>query len=436
MNFRIKYFILISAFSYFLPGKLNAQTNINPDEVSRIVKTLSADNMRGRKALTPDIDKAATFISAEFKKAGLQTWPGLKSFEQSFPVYEINSFSSSVVLDGTTLTEPAVLIKTGAKKVEWNQKSNSVKILTRIEASDNLIEKFQETLTSKESGLVLIDTAHAELFKRYKNYLSRNNLQLNLDSTTLVFALTSVKNPQSVQVSAQNAVTKKTLKNIVGYLPGTTRKNEYVIFSAHYDHIGILNPVNGDSIANGADDDATGTTAVITLANYFKKQKKNARSLIFVAFTAEEIGGYGAQYFSKQLDPQQVTAMFNIEMIGKESQFGKNAGFITGYDKSNFGQIIQKNLVGSSYSFQPDPYLKENLFYRSDNATLARLGVPAHTLSTDKIDTDKLYHSVDDEFASLDIANMTNIIKAIAQAARSIIAGQDTPTRIKPEDVK
>ncbi|MDQ3290222.1 MAG: M20/M25/M40 family metallo-hydrolase [Bacteroidota bacterium] len=415
--------------------KLNAQSQINSSEVSRIVKTLSADDMRGRKALTPDIDKAAAFISAEFKKAGLQTLPSLKSFEQSFSIYEVNSVRSSVQLDGTTLPEQAVLIRTGVKNLDWNQNNSPAKI-TRIEAKDNLIQKFQEVLNSKESGLVLIDTTHAELFKRYKNYLSRNNLQLTLDSTALVFALTPIKNPKSVQVSAQNSITKKSLKNIVGYLPGTSRKNEYVIFSAHYDHIGILNPVNGDSIANGADDDATGTTAVITLANHFKKQKNNARSLIFVAFTAEEIGGYGAQYFSKQLNPQEVIAMFNIEMIGKESEFGKNAGFITGFDKSDFGKIIQKNLAGSNYSFQPDPYLKENLFYRSDNATLARLGVPAHTLSTDKIDTDKLYHSVDDEFASLDIPNMTNIIKAIAQSAKSIISGQDTPARIKPEEVK
>ncbi|PSR53621.1 peptidase M28 [Adhaeribacter arboris] len=433
MIFRTKHFILTCTITITLMGQLFAQTPINASEVTRIVKTLSADNMRGRKALTPDIDKAAAFISTEFKKAGLQIFPGLKSFEQPFAAYEVNSGSSTVLLDGKTLPEQAVFIRTGAKKVEWNQNSSQVKNTTSIEASDNLIQKFQETLTSRKSGLILIDTAHAELFKRYKNYMSRNNIQLGLDSTTLVFALTSIKNPQTVQVSAQNSITEKALKNIVGYLPGTSRKNEYVIFSAHYDHIGILDPVNGDSIANGADDDATGTTAVITLANYFKKQKNNARSLIFVAFTAEEIGGYGAQYFSKQLIPEQVTAMFNIEMIGKESQFGKNAGFITGFDKSDFGKILQKNLAGSNYSFQPDPYIKENLFYRSDNATLARLGVPAHSLSTDKIDTDKLYHSVDDEFASLDIANMTNIIKAIAQAARSIIAGQDTPTRIQSE---
>jgi Zn-dependent M28 family amino/carboxypeptidase len=226
------------------------------------------------------------------------------------------------------------------------------------------------------------------------------------------------------------------ISNVVGMLPGKKQKDEMVLFSAHYDHIGLLKPVNGDSIANGADDDASGTTAVIALAKHFKKQKNNARTLIFVAFTAEEIGGYGSQYFSKQLDPEKVVAMFNIEMIGKSSKFGKNTAWITGYEKSDFGQILQQNLQGSQFTFHPDPYPSQDLFYRSDNATLARLGVPAHSISTDEIDIDKLYHSVDDEYESLDIANMTQVIRAIAQSAGSIVAGKDTPTRVNAAALK
>ncbi|QNF34160.1 M20/M25/M40 family metallo-hydrolase [Adhaeribacter swui] len=432
----MKYLLLTGALGLLFTNSLQAQNKtINAAEVSRIVKTLSADDMQGRKAFTPGNDKAADFIQAEFKKAGLQNFPGLTSFEQKFNVYQVTTEQSAVVLDGQPLAHEAFFIQTCAENLNWNQNNPALANISRIEAQDNLSQKFQEALAGKKSGLVLIDPAHAEMFKRYQNYLGNNNMHLNLDSTTIVFALTTNKNPKNVQVTAQNKITPKSLRNVVGYLPGKSRPKEFVIFSAHYDHIGILPAVNGDSIANGADDDASGTTAVIALARYFKKLN-NARSLLFVTFTAEEIGGYGAQYFTKQLNPEQITAMFNIEMIGKESQFGKNAGFITGFDKSDFGAIVQKNLAGSKFAFHPDPYIKENLFYRSDNAALARLGVPAHTLSTDKIDTDKLYHTVDDEFASLNISNMTSIIEAIAQGARSIIAGKDTPTRIQPQDVK
>ncbi|RZK52749.1 MAG: M20/M25/M40 family metallo-hydrolase, partial [Hymenobacter sp.] len=215
---------------------------------------------------------------------------------------------------------------------------------------------------------------------------------------------------------------------------GAAHKAENVIFSGHYDHLGIVKPaVNGDSIANGADDDASGTTAVVALAEYFKKRNDNARSLIFVAFTAEEIGGFGSQYFSRQLDPKNLVAMFNIEMIGKPAKFGPETAFITGYDKSDFGRLLQASLQGSRFRFEPDPYPEQNLFYRSDNATLAKLGVPAHTISTDQIPTDKRYHSVADEVSSLDVQNMTEVISAIARSASGIVAGRQTPTRVAPE---
>ena len=92
---------------------------------------------------------------------------------------------------------------------------------------------------------------------------------------------------------------------MVGILPGKKRKDEYVIFSGHYDHLGVGEPDNGDSIYNGANDDAAGTTAVIMLAKYFKALKNNERTIVFAAFTAEEIGGFGSQYFSRQFDPEK-----------------------------------------------------------------------------------------------------------------------------------
>lgn len=232
--------------------------------------------------------------------------------------------------------------------------------------------------------------------------------------------------------SASAVEEPKQLHNLAGMIRGSSKPDEYVIFSAHYDHIGIQKAEAGDSIANGADDDASGVTAVILLANYFKEHQPE-RSVIFAAFTAEEIGGFGSRYFSKQLDPAKIVAMFNIEMIGKESKFGRNSAFITGFERSDFGKILQANLKGSSFQFHPDPYPEQRLFYRSDNATLARLGVPAHTISTTQIDKDTLYHSVNDEVESLDMKNIADIIEAIAISSGSIVGGKDAPTRIAEE---
>lgn len=208
------------------------------------------------------------------------------------------------------------------------------------------------------------------------------------------------------------------------------------------DHLGIGSPEEGqphpanDSIYNGANDDAAGCTGVIMLANYFKKLNNNERTIIFTTFAAEELGGFGAKYFSKQLAPDKVIAMFNLEMIGTESKWGKNSAYITGFEKSNFGEILQKNLDKTNFKFYPDPYPEQQLFYRSDNATLAKLGVPAHTISTSKMDNEATYHTADDEFETLDIPNMTEIIKAIALSSSTIISGADTPTRVDSAQLK
>jgi Zn-dependent M28 family amino/carboxypeptidase len=218
--------------------------------------------------------------------------------------------------------------------------------------------------------------------------------------------------------------------NVIAMLPGKSKPEEFVIFSAHYDHIGLAKS-GDDKIYNGANDDASGTTAVIALAKYFKELNQNERTIIFVAFTGEEVGGFGSKFFSENIDSKKVIAMFNIEMIGTESKWGKNSAYITGFEKTDFGVILQKNLKDSKFNFNPDPYPKEQLFYRSDNARLAALGVPAHTISTSKMDSEPNYHKVSDEVSTLDLENMTEIIKSIAISSQTIINGEDTPSRVK-----
>lgn len=221
------------------------------------------------------------------------------------------------------------------------------------------------------------------------------------------------------------------LFNVIGVLEGNTKKEEHVVVSAHYDHLGILKAVNGDTIANGADDDASGVAAVLALAKYWKERGDNERTIVFIAFTAEEKGLWGSNYFGKKVNPDKYVAGINIEMIGKDSKFGPKTAFLTGFDKSSFGTIIQNNLKDTDYKLHPDPYQKFGLFYRSDNASLAKLGIPAHTFSTCPIDTDSYYHTVDDEVETLNIETVTNTIRAISVGTLSIIKGVDTPTRVK-----
>ncbi len=221
-----------------------------------------------------------------------------------------------------------------------------------------------------------------------------------------------------------------TTSNIIGVLEGKSKKDEFIIVSAHYDHLGMKKSGEGDLIYNGANDDASGVTGVLTLAEYFKEQDINERSIVFIAFTAEEMGLLGSEHFGKGIEASKFVAGINLEMIGKTASFGPKTAWLTGFNRSDFGKIVQRNLKGTGYTLHPDPYTNFNLFFRSDNASLAKLGVPSHTFSATPIDIDKDYHKVSDEAETLNMTVITQTIKAVATGTESIINGQDTPTRV------
>jgi len=405
---------------------------INAKEVERIEKILSADDMQGRKTFTPGIDKAADFIASEFAKSKLQFFGDNKSYFQEFVMTKAKAKSISGTLDGEALNETNVAANTTAAAINITSLKDYEVVVVKKE--DNFNAVVFPVFDKDKNVLVLVDTAHARRFKSMQRFAGNAKFPA---AVSQVFILTTNTHPDAISLNIQNELTEQHLKNVVGVIPGNSKKDEYVVFSGHYDHLGIGKPdKNMDSIYNGANDDAAGTTAVIMLSKYFSALKqKNERTLVFVAFTAEEIGGFGSRYFSKQMNADKVMAMFNIEMIGTESKWGTNSAYITGYEKSDMGKILQANLTGSKFHFEPDPYPKQNLFYRSDNATLAELGVPAHTISTSKMEEapndEPNYHKQSDEIGTLDMKNMAEIIKAIAISSKTIVSGTDTPARVE-----
>lgn len=411
-------------------------SEIKSSEVKRVLTTLSSDEMQGRQPFTPGISKAADFISKEFELIGLKPLEGLSSYRQTFTVNSLSIKASKVVINETLLPGQDYFMKLSSSTLNWSEDNRpEVKFIKDL---DNFREKAGEAFRSTTDMLVMVNPTHKETFNRYRSYFSRSKLQLPEESQTnganIVFVLIKDTEIKSLSIEVTVEKEEKELYNIVGKIEGK-RKNEIVLYSAHYDHLGIGSLVEGDSIYNGANDDASGVTAVIELAQYFKRKGVPERTLIFTAFTAEEIGGYGSRYFSQQLDPDEIVAMLNIEMIGKPSKEGLNSAWMTGWDKSNLGEILQKNLAKVDYKFFADPYPDQNLFYRSDNATLAKLGVPAHSISTTQIDIDKNYHQMSDEIETLDIENITNTIMAIAIGSQGIIDGKQTPSRVNPEEV-
>jgi hypothetical protein len=423
-----KFLLLLFSAANLVAFAQKEDAIINAQQVQRIESVLASDDMRGRRAGTPDIDKAARFIADEFKKAGLQPLQG-SSFLQPFSMLRPKLVSLKYEVNGTDADPKNVIVITGETELTVTEKSGYE--IEKISADENLFLKAQKIIHSNKNVIAFVDSSFAQNFSRLM-FLKRQMFKSN---TNAIFILGN-EVPTHFTIKAEHTFNETKFANVVGIIPGKSKKNEYVIFSGHYDHLGIARqPVNGDSIYNGANDDAAGTTAVILLANHFRHLNNNERTLVFAAFTAEEAGGFGSQYFSTQFDPSQVIAMFNIEMIGTESKWGRNSAYITGYEKTNMGEILQHNLKGSAFTFYPDPYPSEKLFYRSDNATLARLGVPAHTISTSKMDNEPNYHKVTDEISTLDLNNMAEIIKAIAISSATIVSGKDAPARVKPESL-
>ncbi|MBK7884860.1 MAG: M20/M25/M40 family metallo-hydrolase [Chitinophagaceae bacterium] len=415
----------ILLFSSLLSTAQHINKIIDSTEVKRIEKILSSDEFQGRKISTPGIDKAAEFIASEFKKNKLAFWGDLHTYKQDFSILKTILTSTTAYFDSKKIDSNSVIAITTQPDISITEKSDYH--LARISGKNDLLKEAVTYIEDNKNYLVIVDTSHAKSFNKI-NRFKKEDITKN---SNVIFIL-SPRIPLSYRVEINHSITQTKLTNIIGVIPGKNKKDEYVIFSGHYDHLGVGKPNNNaDSIFNGANDDAAGITAVITLSKYFNTVKDNERTLVFIAFTAEETGGFGSKYFSSQINADKVVAMFNIEMIGTESKWGHNSAYITGYEKSDFGKILQKNLRNTAFNFKPDPYPSQYLFYRSDNAALAALGVPAHTISTSKMDNEIYYHTAEDEIETLDIKNMTAIIKAIAISSQTIVNAKDTPTRIE-----
>lgn len=212
----------------------------------------------------------------------------------------------------------------------------------------------------------------------------------------------------------------KTAYNVCGIKKGESEKILGV--SGHFDHIGVSKNGGEDVIYNGADDDASGITALVGIADYFK-DKKPEFSMVFMAFNGEEKGMLGSTAIAedKGLDRvyKNLSALFNFEMIATESEFGKNAVFITGDEFSDLDELFNQNAV-NDLKIHPDPYASEQLFYRSDNVSFVKKKIIAHSISTADMSKIKHYHQLNDDISVVDFSNLTLLINNFAKTLEKL----------------
>ncbi len=232
-----------------------------------------------------------------------------------------------------------------------------------------------------------------------------------------------VVHPSFADLDSVPASRRRPAVNVVGVIRGSdpALKNEYVLVDAHYDHLGIGRPVNGDSIYNGADDDASGVTAVLEIARQLMQGPKPKRTVMFVATMGEETGLLGTNWFIAHppIPLEKMAANLEIEMIGRPDSLAGGVGraWLTGYARSNMGDELAANGI----PIVADKRLDQNFFERSDNIAFARRGIPAHTLSSFNLHAD--YHQPSDDISKVDFVHMAGVINAGARAVRLLTDG-------------
>lgn len=223
------------------------------------------------------------------------------------------------------------------------------------------------------------------------------------------------------------------LSNIVGWLEGTdpVLKDEFILFGAHHDHVGVRGDT-GDVIYNGADDNATGTTAVLALANYFARAKLNKRSLVFATFTAEERGLIGSRQLAQDLPfpADKLVAMINFEMLGKPAADGSYTLMVLGPERSTLDEIFRAALPPNSPISLVDPLAHQVRYYNaSDNRSFDARGYITTTLASPRSTDDPLYHRPNDHFEHLDLDYLTKAIQAIAAMTLPLVTAEATPVK-------
>ncbi len=217
---------------------------------------------------------------------------------------------------------------------------------------------------------------------------------------------------------------ESTAYNIVGVLEGNdpSLKEEVILVGAHYDHIGVINTQNGDSIANGANDNASGTATVLELARYFAKARTNKRTMIFALFSAEEKGLKGSAHLAEKMkeDGVNLYAVLNFEMTGVPMTDKEYLVYATGFNKSNIGAVSNSYAEEKIVGFLPtaEGY---NLFLRSDNYPFYEVfKIPAHTFSTFDFTNFDHYHKVGDEADIMDFSHMANVVNKMIPVVQGI----------------
>ncbi|HSL72028.1 MAG TPA: M20/M25/M40 family metallo-hydrolase [Longimicrobiales bacterium] len=463
----------------------NGSTRTTPTITAADVRThiayLASDELKGRNTPSPGLELAAEYIANEFKMLGLRPAGDSGTYVQRFP-YEHrelrasgaraelragswskpltyvadffvlpsrrDSVSGSILYVGTAKDEQGATPINAAGKIltyyvpgaeannEWAVRVRGALMSAMGASPGALVLVLDSAFTQSAIAFVAANAAGQALpfpvagvrYHQAQEWLK----QAGLDLAALRNSppATPVANSATVTLTTKVEGSTSRPPNVVAMLPGSdpVLKDTYIVFSAHMDHVGVGQPnAKGDSIYNGADDDASGTSAVLEVAQAFAAlPQAPKRSVIFLLVSGEEKGLLGSQYFAANppVPTDQIVANINIDMIGRNHP---DTVVAIGQEYTTLGATVQqvaKQHADLKLVVAPDLWPQEQLFFRSDHFSFAQKNIPAIFFTTGLHDD---YHQPSDEVQTIDTDKTSRIANLVFRLGAAVADNADAP---------
>ena len=416
---------------------------VKPEWVAAHEAFLASDALNGRGSATRDEGVAAAYVASQFQGYGLKTAPGMTGYLQTGTIVKLRfNGNPTAAIDGKTVTDadgfhvfvsPGTTVGGTLQMASSDPQALSGDVVAVPDLGSTLAQNWMRAASGRGVKLLILRESDqtTELWGRLNNrtrlptYLEDQGPPKKAGTTIIVLgaaAFDALKAGSQVTLNLPEVVRDKMVTaNAIGFLQGSDPNAGAVLYTAHLDH---FPPRPDGAVMHGANDDASGTTAVLEIAHALAAAGQPKRSILFVCYGSEELGGWGSQYFTAHppLPLTSIVANLEFEMIGaQDPKLPANTLMMTGFERSDLGEALKAHgaLVAG------DPYPEQHFFERSDNYSLAVTGVVAHTLSGWAVVP--TYHTPDDTYANLNLPFMTQAIQSLIEPAKWLANSDFTP---------
>jgi hypothetical protein len=425
------------------PLRASPASPVTESTIQAHLEFLASDALNGRGSGTRDEWIAATYVASQFRLWGLEPMGDDGGFVQAVELSSTEAVTPILTAGSVRLRHGDDMLVTPGWPVAVSAPLHRFVAGTPVPAGAAVLLPDATTLPSAAAlapAAIVLQPETASIRERWTILAARplrltplRAVRLSPSTTTPAArqtrvvlsaasraAIDALPDGATVAIQADLRPLQAFTWNAVGRLPGadSAGADEVIVLSAHLDHLGGRPGAPGtDTIFNGADDDASGTVAVMAIAEALSRGPRPRRSVVFALFGSEESGGIGAGFFVDLpvVPLAKIVADLQFEMLARpDPKIPPDHLWLTGFERSNLGSELAR--LGAQ--LVADPHPEQSFFTRSDNIRFARRGVVAHTVSS--FNLHKEYHTVEDELRLVNIPYMTAAIRSLVEPIRRL----------------